>query len=201
MLRQGRFEAALAHAERGAVDASETYAEPEALRLLATAQAAAGHTAESAKTLARLETQVKQLPGRAELRRVHWARGRIALHRGDAAAAVRELRTAVAMLPRHGPPVGPPSSHADLWYDAAEALIEAGHDAEAGGLLERIQEGHERVFGPEAWARSFYRFGQIYERRGDAARAREQYRRFVELWGDGDLERGWVEDARRKLRR
>jgi len=201
LLRQGRFEAALVHAAGGAVDAAESHPEAGALQLLATAQAAAGHTAESAKTLARLETQVKQLPGRAELRRVHWARGRIALYRGAGAAAVRELRTAVAMLPRHGPPAGPPSSHVDLWYDAAEALIEAGHDAEAGGLLERIQEGHERVFGPDAWARSFYRLGEIYERRGDAARAREQYTRFVELWGGGDLERGWVEDARKKLGR
>lgn len=51
----------------------------------------------------------------------------------------------------------------------------------------------------EAWARSFYLLGGIYQRRGDQTRAREQYARFVDLWGDGDMERGWVEDARKKL--
>ena len=51
----------------------------------------------------------------------------------------------------------------------------------------------------EAWARSFYLLGQIHERRGEIARAREQYARFLELWRDGDMERGWVTAAQKRV--
>ena len=53
----------------------------------------------------------------------------------------------------------------------------------------------------DAYARSYYLLGQIYERQGDKARARDQYRRFVELWRDGDLERGWVAEAPEEARK
>ena len=71
------------------------------------------------------------------------------------------------MLPVHGPPLGPPSSHGDLWFAAAAAAIKAGRDADAAPLLERLQAGHERMFAMEAYGRSFFLLGQIYERRGE----------------------------------
>ena len=37
------------------------------------------------------------------------------------------------------------------------------------------------------------------EERGDSAKAREYYQRFVDFWGDGDLDRERVEEARGKL--
>ena len=43
--------------------------------------------------------------------------------------------------------------------------------------------------------------GQIYGRRGDAAKWREQFARFVELRGDGDLHPDWIADARKKIAR
>jgi hypothetical protein len=64
-----------------------------------------------------------------------------------------------------------------------------------------MQVRHERALNPEAWVRSFYLLGQLYEQGGDRARAQQQYRRFVDLWGDGDLEPAWVADARRKTGR
>jgi hypothetical protein len=64
-----------------------------------------------------------------------------------------------------------------------------------------LQGGFERAFSPDAYARSFFLLGQIYERAGDAARARQQYARFLDLWRDGDLERGWVAEAQKKLGR
>jgi tetratricopeptide (TPR) repeat protein len=136
-----------------------------------------------------------------EVRRVHWARGEIALLEGDLKTAVAELSKAAGMLSVNGPPIGPPSSHTELLYAAGLAHIKAGRDAEAAPLLERLQAGHERTFAMDPWARSFFLLGQIYERRGDAARAREQYTHFLDLWRDGDLERGWVAEAERKLSR
>ena len=53
----------------------------------------------------------------------------------------------------------------------------------------------------DAYVRSFFLLGQIYERRGDAAKAREQYVRFLDLWRDGDLERGWIGETEKKVAR
>jgi tetratricopeptide (TPR) repeat protein/TolB-like protein/predicted Ser/Thr protein kinase len=199
LLRQGKAGAALAQAELALADARDRDGEFETLQVLAVAQAAAGRPADAAKTLGFLESRVKILPSEREVRRVHWARGEIAMLRGDAATGAGELSKAAAMLPVHGPPTGPPPSHGELWYAAAVANMKAGRDAEAAQMLERLQSGHERAFAMEVWARSFFLLGQIYERRGDHARARDQYTRFLDLWRDGDMERGWVEEARRKV--
>jgi hypothetical protein len=40
--------------------------------------------------------------------------------------------------------------------------------------------------------------GKIYERRGDMDRARQYYRRFMDLWKDGDIDRERVAEARSK---
>ena len=58
---------------------------------------------------------------------------------------------------------------------------------------------HDRVFGMVPTRAAFYVLAQIYERRGDAARRAKQYLRFLDLWRDGDMERGWVADAQKKL--
>ena len=198
-LRQGHHAQALKVSELALVDARNRDTEFETLQLLAVAQAAVGRKPDSDKTLAELESRVKITQSSEEQRRVHWARGEIAMLRGDTNTAVAELMKAQQMLPVHGPPLGPPPSHGDLWIAAAAAAIKAGRDADAAPLLERLQGGHERLFAMEAYGRSFFLLGQIYERRGDVARAREQYARFLDLWKDGDLEREWVAEAQKKV--
>jgi serine/threonine protein kinase/tetratricopeptide (TPR) repeat protein len=199
LLRQGKPALALAQVELALPDARNRDNEFQTLQLLAIAQAGSGRKGEAVKTLAQLESRARILPSEKELRRVHWARGEIALLDGDATTAAGELAKASAMLPVNGPPVGPASSHTELLYAAGLAHMKAGRDAEAARLLERIQSGHERIHAMDAWARTFFLLGQIYERRGDAARAREQYTHFLDLWSEGDLERGWVAEAQKKV--
>ncbi|HYN06718.1 MAG TPA: protein kinase [Vicinamibacterales bacterium] len=201
LLRLGKPAAALAQLQLALPDSRNRDQEFQTLQLLAVAQAALGQTADSEKSLALLESRAAILPSDREKRRVHWARGQIALDRGDTGTAVSELGTAQRMLPVHGPVLGPPSSLAELLFAAASANVKAGKDAEAANLLERLQAGHDRVYGLDSYGRSFFVLAQIYERRGDAARAREQYSRFLDLWRDGDLERGWVAEAQRKTAR
>ena len=105
------------------------------------------------------------------------------------------------MLPAHGFMLGPPMPHATFWFFAALADVKAGRDVQAAAWLERLQSGFEHQYDMDAYARSFYLLAGIYERRGDRAKAREQYTRFVDLWRDGDAERGWVADARQKTAR
>ncbi len=82
------------------------------------------------------------------------------------------------MLPVRGPVLGPPSLHPTLWFAAATANLEAGRDDDAAKLFERLQASYERVFDLDAYARSFYLLGGIYERRGDATRAGSSTRAF-----------------------
>jgi tetratricopeptide (TPR) repeat protein len=201
LLRQGQPALALAQAELALVDARNRENEFLTLQLLSIAQSAIGRTAESARTLAQLEARAKVLPSEREVRRVHWTRGEIAALHGDTVTASAELGKATAMLPALGPPLGPPSSHPDLLYATALAAIRTGRDAEAAQCLERIQSSHDHIYAPDPWARSFFLLGRMYERRGDAARAREQYTHFLNLWRDGDLERGWVTEAQQKVTR
>jgi tetratricopeptide (TPR) repeat protein len=201
LLRVGNPAAALAQAQLALPDAIGRNEEFESLQLLAVAQAALGRKVEAEKTVARLESRAAIVPSEREKRRVHWTRARIAFDRGDLATAIAEYRTAVQMLPARGPVLGPPTSIAALLYDAAWANIKAGRDADAAPLLERLQTSHDLVFDTDAYARSYFLLGQIYERRNDPARAREQYARFLDLWRDGDMERGWVAEATKKTTR
>lgn len=198
LLKDGKPEAALSQAQAALPDSRGWFTEFETLRLIAVAQASLGRASEAAKTIENMEQSAKSLASDVEMRRVHWARGRVALARGDAANAATELNQAAAMLPKQGLPTGPPTSHPDLWYDAAVANIRAGRDKDAANLLERLQSGFEWNFYPEPWARSFYLLGQIYERQGDRTKARQQYAQFAELWRDGDMERAWVAEATKK---
>ena len=60
--------------------------------------------------------------------------------------------------------------------------------------------GFERFSSPIEYVRSWYFLGKIHERRGDARKAREAYRRFVGYWKDGDLDRDRVAEVEQKLR-
>ncbi len=198
LLKDGKPAAALAQAELALPDTRSWFNMFETLELTAVAQASLGRQGDADKTIAMLEESARALASDREMRRVHSARGRVALVRGDAATAASELNQAVATLSPHGEPTGPPSPHADLLYAAAVANMKAGRDTEAASLLERLQSGFEWSLFTEPWARSFYLLGQLYERRGDQAKARGQYAHFVQLWRDGDLERSWVAEAAKK---
>ena len=196
---QGDPAAALTLAQQAVEAGHGTEAQFLALQALAVALAASDRSADADATLARLETAARMLPGERAMRHARMARGEVALVRGDSARAVDELSKAEATMPPHGPPLGPPTSHPELWYLAGVAHMQAGRDQDAVRLFTRLQSSYEMVFSLDSYARSFYLLGQIYERLGDGARAAQQYARFVELWGDGDLLRDWVAQARRKL--
>jgi hypothetical protein len=59
--------------------------------------------------------------------------------------------------------------------------------------------GSEHARYPVQFVRSFYFLGTLHEKRGDMAKARDAYRRFVRYWKDGDLDRERVAEAERKL--
>jgi hypothetical protein len=53
---------------------------------------------------------------------------------------------------------------------------------------------------PIEYVRSLYLLATIHEKLGDRARARDHYRRFLDHWRAGDLDRDKVADAERQLK-
>jgi serine/threonine protein kinase/tetratricopeptide (TPR) repeat protein len=200
LLRLNRPAEALALATRAAAAGRGTEAEFETLEVLALAEATAGRRADADKTLAELDTRAAILPSSMETRRSHFVRGELARLRGDLSTAVNELTKAEALLPAHGPTIGPGSTHAQIWLALAQTLVAAGRDGDAIRPLERLQQGHERIFDLDAYVRSFYVLAQIHERQGRQPQAREQYARFLEFRRDGQVDREWVATAAARVK-
>jgi len=87
-----------------------------------------------------------------------------------------------------------PRTLLDYWTGLAQ--IGAGNDAAAATHFERVAaSGYSRLFTPIEYVRSLYYLGEIADRRGDRAKAREYYGRFLKYWKDGDIDRDKVQSA------
>jgi len=193
-----RADTHVAEAEAGVTEGGDRVAGIVALATLAAAQAADGRRTEAAATRDRFESIMGSLPtnnfGR---RRTSFVRGEVARAGGDTATAIDALTIAVNELTPRGWVTG--SEHVGYWYALARAHLDAGQDDDAARWLEQITgAGHERLSDPIAYVRSHYLLAEIYERRGDETRARQLYSRFLDYWGNGDMNRAWVDEARQK---
>ncbi|MFQ5745271.1 MAG: hypothetical protein ACE5HV_17080, partial [Acidobacteriota bacterium] len=100
-------------------------------------------------------------------------------------------------------PAGGPghSDPAPMWFVRAAASPARGDETEAAGWLQRIVDSSgARADEPIAYVRSFYLLGQIHAKAGDSGRARQEYRRFLDYWQNGDIDRQRVAEAERFLR-
>jgi len=204
LLAQGNNAAALAQTTQAAKEDGDSIEMWESLYYTSLAQSRLGHGTESARTLGVLDTKAKAFPSDREKRRVHQLTGVLALDRGDTARALGQLRQAEAMLPAHGLRLfrawtGFRTAYLLIWFDVGTAYLAAGNDAEAAVRFQRIVDSTERREYPLQYVRSLYFLGQIAERRGDREKARTFYQRFVNCWGDGDIDREHVADAKKKL--
>ena len=95
-------------------------------------------------------------------------------------------------------PIRQPRTRLEYWSGRAE--LGAGNDTQAAVHFERVASaGYGRLYSPIEYVRSLYYLGQIAERRGDATKARENYRRFLNYWKDGDIDRDKVTEALKKI--
>ncbi|SRR6266508_289399 len=199
LMATGQTGQALATAERALKDSAGRAAEWDSLALIVEGHARLGHAGEAAKALETLTTKANALPSEREKRRVLLVNGVTALVRGDADTALRALAAAEQRLARSFVG-GPASPHAPIWFAAGEAHLAAHHDGEAAARFQKVVDSGElRIGSPIEFVRSLYSLGQISERRGDRAKAGEYYRRFLRYWGDGEIDRDRVAEARRKV--
>jgi len=108
---------ALGEAQRALTDARGRPAETDSLALIARAQARLRRADDARRTIEALTAKIEALPSKNLKRVVHLVVGNIALDRGDATAAIRELTLAEALLPpQYVTPVGTQPS---VWFAAA----------------------------------------------------------------------------------
>jgi ATP/maltotriose-dependent transcriptional regulator MalT len=202
LLARGSPAAALKEAQHAFTDARGIGPQPRtSLSLIALAQARLGDKAGASQAVRDLEQMTNQLPSDRLKRFVNQIAGRLALEQGNTMSAIEELkraesRTLKTPVARLG--AGLPLA---VWFDLGSAYLAAGNDVEAGARFQRIVDGGtQRLSNPLEFVRSLYFLGQISERRGDRARARAYYQRFVNYWGDGDIDRERVAEARKKIR-
>ncbi len=192
---------ALTEAERAFAEAGEgSFAGVNAIFSLAVTQASAGRRAEAEQTVARIAGFLDTVPdGPFKARVLAQLRGTLALEAADTKTAIAELTKAEDQLTPRGP-VDSDGGALEVRYLLAEAYLATGQADRAATMLEKVAgAGYERAFDPVSYVRSHYLLAQLAEQRGDAARAKQLYTRFLDYWSDGDMDRGWVEDARRKV--
>lgn len=118
-------------------------------------------------------------------------RGEIALVEGDYPAAVAALERA-AQLDR-------PVSGLVMEALARAYYANGQRDRAVAAFEETLRLQHLGWEPQESWVLAHYRLGLVLEEMGRHERARHQFERFLELWGDGDPGLEGVDDARSHL--
>lgn len=156
--------------------------------------ARAGRLAQAKRLLAEFETTIPEGIRRGDLLR-HKAAGEVAVAEGrtrDAVAAYRRWH--------------------DEWLCATCGLFEIATVYDRAGQADSALVTYEQVASTPGLLRltgnycnlapTYKRLGELYEARGDRAKSREYYGRFVDLWKDADAElQPAVADARAALKR
>ncbi len=198
LLETGRPKEALEQARLAAMTEA-TLPHQEALFYLGIAKARLGETAEAERTAEELLRHSGATGLNSEMARFHLLKGELALARDRRSEAGEEFQRAEAALPAKSTEIPSQSLHVPVWYSRAYCNLEGGDFGAAAVGFEGIVTSFSlHVDWPILYVRSFYLLGQIRERQGAAEGARTNYRRFVEFWKEGDLDRRWVQEAKSK---
>ena len=200
-LQSGWPEAAIAECEKVyAIDSGrfDFGYKKGALQLKGFAYLAMSRIAEADKTAGELKALIESGLNRKEIRLYDNLMGAIELARNNRPKALEYLERAVNSLP-YGP------FGKDAWFidTLAEAYFRAGDLTRARQQYETIAAlttGRLGSTGGDIYARSFYHLGQVDEKLGDKAKARENYQKFLDLWKNADPGLPELEDGRRRLR-
>jgi tetratricopeptide (TPR) repeat protein len=85
-------------------------------------------------------------------------------------------------------------------WGLTQALYESGDQDQAHKEYEKITLlTSGRLNHGDIYAKAYYMLGKIAEQQGDKLRARDNSRKFLDLWKDADPGQPEVEDARKRL--
>jgi serine/threonine protein kinase/tetratricopeptide (TPR) repeat protein len=197
--RTGQTDKALSECQSawdGAVEASADYLERQAVFEKGLVYAESGSLAEAQKAAAELRLWADEGLAKKESTRLYLGlMGAIEFKKKNYVEAVGYFEKLVDTLTKN-----PYQQSAFFLNMLAEAYLKAGNLEKAKGQYEKITRltAGRREDG-EAYAKSYYKLGIIYEQESERAKAVESYRKYLDLWKDADPGRPEVEDARKRL--
>jgi serine/threonine protein kinase/tetratricopeptide (TPR) repeat protein len=164
----------------------------------ATCMARKGKAQEANESRGQVEAWLDSLPAPlAEPHRLQ-LEGELALAEGQTARAQEFLSRAAGLLPAGAiEPWGPATR---IHYELGRAALAEGAVDEARQAFQRVVDGGvERLWEPVPYVRSLALLAELEAQAGRADRARELYGLYLDLWGDGTLDRAEVAAARKRL--
>ena len=188
LLEIGNIDGALAVADGMLSEDENPQSRLDGLGTRALALAARDGMAAAASTFDQFWEQVEalNLPARIVSREEQRFRGMLAYYAGDWQQVIALVSEALDRLPPQAQMGNAPRPR--LHYTLGVAHFELGDLDAAEPQFRRVLDMTGRLFEPIATVRTHWYLGQIHERRGDGARAREQYQRFVDHWDGGDID-------------
>jgi tetratricopeptide (TPR) repeat protein len=159
-----------------------------------------GDQAGAAGSLRRFEAEIEQLPLPERTRRRINAQvdGLIAMARRDVGSASRNMRTALEANPARDVN----SEGIQIRFYLGESLWNTDRHDEAAEQFRAIETaGMPRVELPQYWVRALWYLGQYHADNGDDEMAAGYFARFIDYWGEGELDRDRVARARAFLAR
>jgi DNA-binding winged helix-turn-helix (wHTH) protein/tetratricopeptide (TPR) repeat protein len=201
-LLRGDAEPALAEARKAQQEAAGNPGEWHGLFVQALAEEALGRREDADRTADRLGQKAAGIPSEKEKRRHLHLLGELRLERGDAKGALVHLNAAAASLAPRGTLAGSElPQHVPIWFSLGAAHLATGDAAAALPWLEKVTaSGFERLHWPVPYAKSHLLRARALDALGRADDARASYAHFLALWGEGDLERAAVAEARARSR-
>jgi tetratricopeptide (TPR) repeat protein len=154
---------------------------------------------EAEKTAAELKVVCGQSINKKNIRFYEHLQGLVELEKGDYSRAAERLRTACSMLPfeQTGSYI---QLHALYIYPLAFACYKSGDLEGARREYEKVTTlTTGRLYFGDLYAKSFYWLGRIAEGQNDKGRARENFRRFLDLRKSADPGQPEVDDAKARL--
>jgi tetratricopeptide (TPR) repeat protein len=190
------YETAL-KAKQKAVEVHVREDEIEALHLTGLCEVGLGKLSEAQRTVLTMEQIIRKIGFPKLLRNCYHLEGMIAGARKSWDEAVSDFTKAVETLPQQ-----------HLEYDRQAIYLEALASALFQlSDLDSARAQYEKVISlttgfltaGDAYARSLYQLGRIYQDKNKPARAEEFFRRYLAVCGDADAGLVELEDARKRL--
>ena len=92
------------------------------------------------------------------------------------------------------------SLHAQAWFAVGAALLAGGDEEGTAGRFQKIVDSYvERAYWPREFVRRLFYLGKFHAERGDSEQARDYLQRFLDHWGDGQIDRDRVAEAHELL--
>ena len=192
LLQTGDYAGALA----AALSISELTEDPFnrgfARHIEAVALALEGRHQEADAAYSEFETFIATMPTESMGAQLSASRGLFQLAQGDVEEAAASLEQAHAQLPKGE--LETRGTAADIWYYLGSIEFDRGNPEAARAWFGRVTgAGHRRLYQPFEYVRSLDYLGRIAQARGDDASAARYYSRFLEYWGEGDVDRDRVD--------